>query len=128
MESANDAALAGEESREAKWRRLIESQAASGLSVKRFCVDHGVAGASFFAWRRNLAGGYARPGEGSACTRPASFIEVSRSRDEPHAAATIELELREERREGTAVTRVLLLRPGFDPALLRAVLAALEAR
>jgi hypothetical protein len=120
---AVDSAAASEESREAKWRRLIETQAASGLSVKRFCAEHGVAGASFFSWRRKLAGGEAKPREGFACTLPTSFVEVEAARPELHAAAeAIELDVRPDGQ------RVLLLRPGFDPTLLRQVLAALEVR
>jgi hypothetical protein len=40
--------------REAWWRERIERQAASGLSVRRFCEAQGLGEASFYAWRRTL--------------------------------------------------------------------------
>ena len=41
--------------REAYWRRVIQKQPNSGLTVNRFCEREGVSTASFFAWRRRLA-------------------------------------------------------------------------
>src|SRR5690242_15410632 len=43
----------------ARWRKLVEQQRASGLSVLAFCREHGLGAASMFAWRRRLAGGAA---------------------------------------------------------------------
>lgn len=40
--------------REAWWRERVERQAASGLSVRRFCKAEGLGEASFYAWRRTL--------------------------------------------------------------------------
>ena len=40
--------------REAWWREQVERQAASGLSVRRFCQEGGLSEASFYAWRRTL--------------------------------------------------------------------------
>lgn len=36
------------------WRSLVERQAASGLSIWRFCDRAGVSTASFHAWKRKL--------------------------------------------------------------------------
>lgn len=41
--------------RAAYWRRLVERQAASGLSVARFCEREDVSTASLYNWRRRLA-------------------------------------------------------------------------
>jgi len=41
--------------KEAHWRDVIARQAASGVSVRRFCANEGIAEASFYAWRRELA-------------------------------------------------------------------------
>lgn len=46
------------------WRSLVERQAASGLSIWRFCDRSGVSTASFHAWKRKLrtdAGHHAEP-------------------------------------------------------------------
>jgi transposase-like protein len=37
-----------------QWQVLIEQQRTSGLAIKRFCAEHGVGEASFYAWRRHL--------------------------------------------------------------------------
>ena len=37
------------------WRARIEQQSASGLTVAAFCRQRGIAGNSFYAWRRRLA-------------------------------------------------------------------------
>lgn len=36
------------------WRLVIESQAASGLSVSRFCENEGLNPSSFYQWRKKL--------------------------------------------------------------------------
>jgi hypothetical protein len=36
------------------WRLVIESQAASGLSVSRFCENEGINPLSFYLWRKKL--------------------------------------------------------------------------
>lgn len=41
--------------RAAYWRRLVERQAKSGLSIVRFCEREDVSTASFYNWRRRLA-------------------------------------------------------------------------
>jgi transposase-like protein len=40
--------------REAFWRAELARQAASGLSVRRFCQERGLSEPSFYAWRRTL--------------------------------------------------------------------------
>ena len=50
-----------------RWRRLLQEQPASGLSVEAFCRRVGVQCSGFFKWRRKLRG--ERGGE-------ATFAEV----------------------------------------------------
>ncbi len=40
--------------REAFWRSEVARQAASSVSVRRFCKERGLSEASFYAWRRTL--------------------------------------------------------------------------
>ena len=58
---------ARDERKEQQWRRWIDQRRASGLSVRDFCARHGLATASFYAWRRVL--------ERRAAERPA-FVPV----------------------------------------------------
>jgi hypothetical protein len=39
---------------QAQWQSLVDAQAKSGQSAKRFCEDHVVAYASFCGWRQRL--------------------------------------------------------------------------
>lgn len=36
------------------WRLVIESQAASGLSINKFCENEGLNPSSFYQWRKKL--------------------------------------------------------------------------
>jgi transposase-like protein len=100
------------ESAIARWRRIIDEQERSGLSVAAYCRREQVAASSLFSWKRRLKR------EAAAAS---AFVEVQQAPDRPvDLAVAIELHLREDRR--------LLLRPGFDPQTLRQVLAVLEGR
>jgi hypothetical protein len=48
--------MAGKKSnhKELRWRNILNRQANSGLSVRRFCAQENVSEASFYAWRRKL--------------------------------------------------------------------------
>ena len=37
------------------WRDILKRQAASGLSVRRFCLEQDLSEASFYGWRKKLA-------------------------------------------------------------------------
>jgi putative transposase len=50
-----------------KWQQRIDAQIASGLSVSRFCQQHGCSVSSFYQWRRKL---------GSPRPKPATEISV----------------------------------------------------
>ena len=36
------------------WRERIAEQEGSGISVKRFCAEHGLTEQSFYGWRKRL--------------------------------------------------------------------------
>lgn len=41
--------------KEARWRRALAAQVASGQSVRAWCHKHGVRTPAFYAWRAKLA-------------------------------------------------------------------------
>ena len=60
---------------ERAWRERISAWAASGLTARAYCRDHGVSEPSFYAWRRKLRqrGGAGESGRGrGARSKPAS--------------------------------------------------------
>lgn len=97
----------------AKWRGLIAEQQRGGQSVAAFCRKRGLCAPQFFAWKKRLS--QAAGGEFVAVQ------VVGGGEPEPAAAG-----------QGIAVRlrggRSVIVEPGFSPAHLRAVLAALEAR
>ena len=103
--------------REQHWRGIFSDWKASGLSITVFCRARDVSEASFYYWRRELAvRGYRVSQGGSAAvsvTGPA-FVPVRVVAAEP-----IEVVIRS--------GQILRVSPTFDPAHLRAVVAALEA-
>jgi len=91
-----------------QWRERIAEQARSGLSIKQFCKDRGIAEHAFYAWRRRL-----RESE------PVRFALVDRA-EAPHAPEwNLELTLLTGER--------LRIGAGVDVATLRTVLEALRA-
>jgi transposase-like protein len=91
-----------------QWRERIAEQARSGLSIKQFCKDRGVAEHSFYAWRRRLRE-----------TGPVRFALVDRGGG-PHVPEwNLELTLLNGER--------LRISAGVDAVMLRAVLEALRA-
>jgi hypothetical protein len=103
---------ARDERKEQQWRRWIDQWRTSGLSVRDFCARHGLATASFYAWRRVL--------ERRAAEQPA-FVPVQVVADAvPTQAKALEVVLTN--------GRTVRVAPGFDAATLRQVLAVLEGR
>jgi hypothetical protein len=37
------------------WRRMVQGQVRSGLSVRAWCLKHHLNGAGFYGWRKELA-------------------------------------------------------------------------
>lgn len=109
--------------RRARWRRVFEEVARSGLSIRQFCQERHVGEAQFYSWRRLLAaeqrGDGAASARGGAPNQPARFVLV---RPEQRIAAKSDpaaLELVLERGWRLRIPR------GVDEATLRCVLSAL---
>ena len=111
------------------WRRTLRQWRRSGLSVRAFCGEHGLAEPSFYAWRRIVAERdqeasrvHAKPERSSVRhAAPASddapvFVPLRVIDVATQAAFEVML-------ERGRVVRVLR---GFDAATLRQLLAVLE--
>jgi len=61
--------------KEAFWRRVLDRQRRSGLSVRGFCLREGVSVASFYSWRRKIFERDAQRGE-AANSRPQGLVPV----------------------------------------------------
>src|SRR5215831_13901139 len=102
---------ARDEEKERQWRRRIDQWQASGLSVRAFCAQHGLASASFYNWRRVL--------QRRAATEQPAFVPVQVVSDAvPTQTSALEVVL-----TGGRTVRVA---PGFNAATLRQLLAVLE--
>ena len=118
--------------REAFWRRVVQRQANSGLSVRAFCRQETLAEANFYAWRRTIARrdqeqvSPAKRGEkaGRSKSSPA-FVPVAIHDRSEHGAGIAE------RIPGIVVEWTNGLRLRFDesiaPDRLAAIVQALDA-
>jgi transposase len=100
------------------WRRMIKRWRRSQLTVRDFCAQEQLAEALFYGWRRTIAARdrQAKPVPAAAPSQAlATFLPV---RVVPATASAIEVVLDN--------GRVLRLGNGFDPDLLRQLLAVLE--
>jgi transposase-like protein len=91
-----------------QWRDRIAEQERSGLSVRRFCKERGMAEHSFYGWRKRL--------REQGLVRFA-LVERGPSRPEPEVGLELVLATGERLRIGA----------GVDATTLRTVLAALRA-
>jgi hypothetical protein len=123
----------------AEWAKLIDQWEQSGLSLPRFCREHGIKKGTMSGWvykpalrsaieRARRGEGGPRDGPVTAGPPPAAapaFVPVrlreiiATSAPEPADRRAIEVVLGEGRRVAVG--------PGFDPETLRRVVAALEA-
>jgi transposase-like protein len=98
--------------KEAHWRRQLQKQSASALSVREFCQQHGLAESAFYYWRREIE---RRDDERIGVGKPAFLpVEVKTPANE----SAIEVAL--------VSGHVLRLRSGFDADTLRELLTLLE--
>jgi transposase-like protein len=91
-----------------QWRERIAEQSRSGLSIKQFCKDRGIAEHAFYYWRKRL-----REAE------PVRFALIDRTGAADATEWNLELLLVSGER--------LRIGAGVDPATLRIVLEALRA-
>jgi len=104
-------------SKEQFWRATLRQWRSSGLSVRVFCAQRRLSEPSFYAWRRSL-------GERDAAAT--AFLPV-RVAPEPAPAPQTTPEGAEGALELVlGPGRRLQIRPGFDAATLRRLLAVLE--
>jgi hypothetical protein len=98
--------------RERLWRKRLSRWKACGLKACEFCEREGVTPTALAHWRKEIATRDARAANAGAPV----FVPVHIT--PPAAAVPIEV--------GLAGGRVVRVPPGFDPAHLRAVVAAVE--
>jgi hypothetical protein len=134
----------------AKWRKLVAEQAVSGETVKAFCRKRGLCAPHFFAWKKRLREAAATNGNRSnfsESTFNRKFVEVKLAGVEPrvrllnagrsvnpaaHPLVIQEAESSSLTGDGRVEVRVrrgrsLLVGPGFDAALVRALIEAVES-
>ena len=98
--------------REQMWRRHIDRQHSSGLTIRDYCQGHGLNEHSFYAWRRTIA---ERDRQSVPAFLPVTVVDGPA---QPHDSP-IEIRLPDGR-----CVRILT---GCDRALLADVLAILHA-
>lgn len=94
------------------WRKRIDEQERSGMSVQRFCEEQGLTEQSFYLWRKRLRK-----------QQPMRFalVETGRTRQQHVTEPHLELEL------VLASGERLRIGADVDPTALRRVLEALRA-
>jgi len=95
------------------WRMAIETWQASGLSVRQFCRQEGLATPAFYSWRKKLTGDSQRDSQDKS--ESSAFIEVAMPRNNP---ALVELVL--------ASGNTLRIYAGADAATLNTVLSVVR--
>ena len=66
--------------RERQWRERVASWNSSGLTVREFCLRHGLTEASFYFWKRELPArdaGVTRPLSSSPSSSKPMFVPVT---------------------------------------------------
>ncbi len=106
------------------WRKVVRRWQRSGLGVRAFCVAESLLEPSFYSWRAELA----RRDEEASADVTASFVPVHVQADlgvapsaadvAPASPPAIDVVL--------ANGRCLRVPAGFDPAMLRQLLAVAE--
>lgn len=124
--------------KEVFWRGHIEAHVRSGLTVREFCRQQGLAENLFYAWRRELAGR-----DQERASSPTAAADVPRSPQAPQPVAQVAaftevlVDASAEPRFTTpsaqleivfANPRRIVIPAGFDSATLTAVLDLLEQR
>ena len=105
--------------KESKWRRHVQAQAASGQSVRSYCIGRGLQEHGFYWWRRELTRRDAAKSSASSSAPPA-FVPVMVSGLPARTSGRIEIVLQDGR-------RVRVTGP-VDRQMLGDVLAVLEER
>jgi len=94
--------------RRTTWRRLLAEQQASGLSIVAWCFQQDIRETTFYYWRKRLA----EPAPASSPAAPQWLALEAAPDTEAHLTLQV---------GPVAIT----VTPGFDPALLTAVVRTL---
>ncbi len=106
--------------REAFWRRVLEEQANSGVTVADFCERHLLSKTKYYWWKRQLRSKRGKPLDARPSERAPSFVPVT-VRPQPASGGPqypFEVQL--------CGMRVLRVSGDFDGESLRRLLAVLE--
>lgn len=117
--------------RERFWRATLARFATADLNVRDFCRRHRLAETAFYVWRREIAARDRQPGQPPAApeARPSPRPKSGRTPARPIRPTFVPVRVVPGRpleivlRSG----HTLRLPPGYDPAHVRAVVAAPEA-
>jgi hypothetical protein len=101
--------------KEQQWRRRIDEQESSGLSVRAYCSRRGLRECNFYQWRKLLC---ERDREARSVSPSTLFVPVEVA--DVSVASRIEIVLASGQR--------INISPGFDVATLTRVVAVLEGR
>ena len=96
-----------------QWRKRVEAQLASGLTVRAFARQHSIGAQSLYRWRRWFRRRAAQP-------QLPALVEVRVAEPVAPAVSTMVVELSSGRR--------LVLEPGFDTDAVARLVAVLERR
>jgi hypothetical protein len=77
----------------AQWQRVVERAARSPLSIESFCRVEGVSTASFYSWRKRLAGVTAGAAVAAAAAGDGAFLELGVLGGEAGGPAPWDIEL-----------------------------------
>jgi hypothetical protein len=114
-----------------RWRAILDEHRESGLGVAAFCRHKSIPTSSFYGWRQKLCGTARSAVAKSAGREREAFVPVritAAGADGPRSTAAVSAG----ERDGVLELclpggRRLLLRQGFDPALLRQAVLVLES-
>ena len=96
------------------WESVFEEQANSGKSIAAFCEEREIHPTKFYWWRRRLNNDKTPP------RSPEGFIELFSASGDPSGCCSAVITLICDNRFR------LQLNPGFDPTMLKQVLAVLS--
>ena len=72
--------------KESRWREIIQRQAASGLSIRRFCQQEQLREPAFYAWRRTIRN---RERAGQLTASEPDFVPATVTSQPPNGASMV---------------------------------------